>query len=127
MLQIFGPRSGESEIGKGANKICYVDVRFRQMHSGLHTYYIYLVLKEPGREKLRIGTGQRAMKFEEEAKKEEGRKLLNECVKNEEGQVQTTVKREERCLRRNRASQLGVEQLRREGQETVLKGFKAKG
>ena len=87
MLQILGARSGEgrSETGKGANKIYYVGVIFIQMHSRLHTYYMYLVLKEPEREKLRIKTEQRAMKFEEEERKEGGRKLLNESVKREEG------------------------------------------
>ncbi|KOC59102.1 hypothetical protein WH47_10928 [Habropoda laboriosa] len=81
----------------------------------------YLVLEESKREKLRVKAGIRAWKFEEGVRKDVGRKIVKECLKEKEAnreQTRTGKEREE-YLKRNGLSQAGVDELRREGREVT--------
>ncbi|KOC62716.1 hypothetical protein WH47_04830 [Habropoda laboriosa] len=81
----------------------------------------YLVLEESKREKLRVKAGVRAWKFEEGVRKDVGRKMVKECLKEEEAnkeQTRTGKEREE-YLKGNGSSQAGVDELRREGREVT--------
>ncbi|KOC58733.1 hypothetical protein WH47_05387 [Habropoda laboriosa] len=88
----------------------------------------YLVLEESKREKLRVKAGIRVWKFEEGVRKDVGRKIVKECLKEKEAnkeQTRTGKEREE-YLKRNGLNQAGVDELRREERTIGLPEYLSK-
>ncbi|XP_053990568.1 uncharacterized protein LOC128882821 [Hylaeus volcanicus] len=81
-----------------------------------------MIIEETKREKIRIRTGIKALRFVEKIRNAVGRELLKECLKEKETAAEETRNIKERMdyLRINGYSQAGVEELR-EGDRNVVK------
>ncbi|KAI4474788.1 hypothetical protein M0802_015443, partial [Mischocyttarus mexicanus] len=77
----------------------------------------YIILEETKRNKIRIGAGQRALRFEEGVRKAKGRTLVKENLKEKEKGVSRTKNGKERkdFLKRNGYSQIGIDHFRQQG------------
>lgn len=83
----------------------------------------YIILEETKMDKVRVGTGIRALKFEERLRKAEGRNLVKACLQEKEKGVCKTRNIEERkqYLERNGYSQVGLDQLLENNLEIIGK------
>ncbi|KAI4483424.1 hypothetical protein M0802_013408 [Mischocyttarus mexicanus] len=76
----------------------------------------YIILEETKRDKIRIGAGQRALRFEEGVRKAKGRTLVKESLKEKEKGIGRTRngKEKEDFFKRNGFSQRGIDHLRQQ-------------